>query len=541
MKTLVPVRNRRRILCIFPGYAPSFGTFHHAYPLMDGVRAFMPPQGILVVAAYLPDAWEVRLVDENVRPASTRELAWADAVFVSGMHVQKGEIKAIAKRARALGKTTVLGGSSVSASPEQYPEFDYLHIGELGDATDKLIKALDEDATPPPAQRCFATETRLSLADFPVPAYELIDGRRYFIGSVQFSSGCPYRCEFCDIPSLYGRQPRLKTPEQIIRELDALLAAGIKTSIYFVDDNFIGNKKAARDLLPHLVTWQKRHGYPVQLCCEATLNIAKSRDILALMREAYFCTIFCGIETPELAALEAMQKSHNRAVPLLEAVATINSYGLEVVSGIILGLDSDTPRTADNLAEFIDCSHIPVLTINLLQALPKTPLWDRLQAAGRLSEDEDRESNVIFVRPYEDVLQNWLRSIRQAYTPEAIYGRFLWNARHTYNKRIIPPLSRARLAPANLRRAFVILMRLLWRIGLFGDYHRIFWRMAWPALRGGRLEELIHVGLVAHHMITFARDCAKGRENASFYARHRKISEEAVPVGSRADPALLIK
>ncbi len=535
MKCQVPVRHHRRILCVFPRYAPSFGTFHHAYPLMDGVRAFMPPQGILVVAAYLPLGWEVRLVDENVRPASVEEMDWADAVFVSGMHVQRGEIKAIAARARALGKTTVLGGSSVSASPEQYPEFDYLHIGELGDATERLIRVIDEDETPPSAQRRFVTEERLPLTGFPIPAYDLIDGRRYFIGSVQFSSGCPYRCEFCDIPALYGRQPRLKSPEQVIGELDALLAAGIKTSIYFVDDNFIGNKKAARGLLPHLVAWQKRHGYPLQLCCEATLNIAKCPDILALMREAYFCTIFCGIETPELGALDAMQKSHNRALPLLEAVATINSYGLEVVSGIILGLDSDTPQTADRLTEFVDHSHIPVLTINLLQALPKTPLWDRLHAAGRLSDREDRESNVVFARPYNEVLQSWLRSICHAYTPEAIYRRFAWNAQRTYVNRITPPLSRARLNPANLRRAFVIITRLLLRIGLFGDYRRTFWRMAWPALRAGRIEELIHVGLVAHHMIVFARDCASGRENASFFAeRSRAAVEVATPVTTEA-------
>jgi hopanoid C-2 methylase len=527
MRSQAYVRHRRRILCVFPRYAPSFGTFHHAYPLMDGVQAFMPPQGILVVAAYMPEAWEVRLVDENVRPASQEELAWADAVFVSGMHIQKDEINSIAQRARALGKATVLGGSSVSASPEQYPEFDYLHIGELGDATDLVIRAIDEDITPPSVQRRLVTRERLPLADFPIPAYDLIEGRNYFIGSVQFSSGCPYRCEFCDIPALYGRQPRLKTPEQVVGELDALLAAGIKTSIYFVDDNFIGNKKAARDLLPHLVTWQKRHGYPLQLCCEATLNIAKCPDILGLMREAYFCTIFCGIETPELAALEAMQKSHNRALPLLEAVATINSYGLEVVSGIILGLDSDTPQTADRLNEFIDSSHIPVLTINLLQALPKTPLWDRLNAAGRLSEEEDRQSNVIFARPYDEVLQSWLNSIGHAYAPEAIYRRFAWNVQHTYANRITPPLSRARLNAANLRRAVTIVTRLFIRIGLVGDYRRIFWRMAWPALRSGRIEELIHVGLVAHHMIRFARDCANGRENASFYAERPKIAVEA--------------
>ncbi|MBV9374364.1 MAG: B12-binding domain-containing radical SAM protein [Alphaproteobacteria bacterium] len=519
MNTPVQVRHSRRILCVSPRYAPSFGTFQYAYPLMDGVRAFMPPQGILAVAAYLPPKWEVRIVDENIRPASAEEIAWADAVFVSGMHVQKGEIKTVASRARAAGKTTVLGGPSVSASPEQYPEFDYLHIGELGDATDALICAIDEDATPPAAQQRFTTQERLPLADFPIPFYRLIDGGRYFIGSVQFSSGCPYRCEFCDIPALYGRQPRLKTPQQILAELDALLAAGIKTSIYFVDDNFIGNKKAARELLPHLVDWQKRRGYPVQLCCEATLNIAKSPDILALMREAYFCTVFCGIESPELAALDAMQKSQNRAVPLLDAVATINSYGIEVVSGIILGLDTDTPQTADRLIEFIDRSQIPMLTINLLQALPKTPLWERLQAAGRISRDARRESNVVFARPYDEVLQNWHRAVRHAYTPQAIYRRFAWNAAHTYANRITPPLSRARLTPGNLRRALIITARLILRVGLFGDYRRIFWQMAWPALRAGRIEELIHIGIVAHHMILFARGCAEGRENAAFFTQ----------------------
>jgi radical SAM superfamily enzyme YgiQ (UPF0313 family) len=491
---------------------------------MDGVRAFMPPQGILVVAAYLPEGWAVRLVDENVRPATDQELAWADAVFTSGMHVQKAEIKAVARRARAFGKTTVLGGPSVSASPEQYPEFDYLHLGELGDATDALIRVLDEDATPPGAQHRFATRERLRLADFPIPAYHLIDSGRYFIGSVQFSSGCPYRCEFCDIPALYGRQPRLKTPQQVVAELDALIASGIKTSIYFVDDNFIGNKKAARELLPHLIAWQKRRGYPVQLCCEATLNIAKSPEILAMMREAYFCTIFCGIETPDLAALDAMQKSQNRALPLLEAVETINSYGLEVVSGIILGLDTDTPQTADRLIEFIEASHIPMLTINLLQALPKTPLWRRLEAAGRLSDDEQRESNVVFLRPYDEVLHSWTRSIQHAFTPEAIYRRFAWNKVCTYPNRIAPPLSRARLNLGNLRRAFLITFRLLVRVGMFGDYRRIFWRMARPALRAGRIEELIHVGIVAHHMIAFARACAEGHENAAFFAEAPKLA-----------------
>ncbi len=518
MKSRVRARNRRRILCVFPRYAPSFGTFQHAYPLMDGVCAFMPPQGILVVAAYLPEKWEVRLVDENIRPATDGEFAWADAVFASGMHVQQREIVDIARRARAAGKTSVLGGPSVSASPEEYPEFDYLHVGELGDATDDLIRALDDDPRPPPAQRCFRTIERVPLAEFPVPAYELIEGRRYFLGSVQFSSGCPYRCEFCDIPALYGRQPRLKAPRQILVELDAMLAAGISGAVYFVDDNFIANKRAARELLPHLLEWQKARGYPLRFSCEATLNIAQCPDILELMRACFFDAIFCGIETPELDALDALQKSHNRVMPLLDAVRTINGYGIEVVSGIILGLDTDTPQTPQNLVDFIDRSHIPVLTINLLQALPKTPLWQRLAAAGRLALDGGHESNVVFARPYAEVLAGWRMVIRHAFAPAAIYARFQWHLRHTYPHRITPPVSRAHLNRPSLRRAVTLLGRILWRIGIRGDYRGIFWRFAWAALRAGRFGELLAVALVAHHMITFARECDEGRQRASFYA-----------------------
>lgn len=527
MKSRVRVRHQRRILCVFPRYAPSFGTFQHAYKLTDGVRAFMPPQGILVIAAYLPPEWEVRLVDENIRPATGAEFAWADAVFVSGMHVQKAEMLAIARRARAAGRTSVLGGPSVSACPEDYPQFDYLHIGEIGDATDALIDALDADPRPPATQRRFATGDRLPLVDFPIPAYSLLEGRRYFIGSVQFSSGCPYRCEFCDIPALYGRQPRLKEPVQLLAELDAMLAAGIRGAIYFVDDNFIGNKRAARALLPHLVEWQKRRGYPLHFCCEATLNIARCPDILAMMREACFQTVFCGIETPELGALAAMQKSHNGVMPLLEAVATINSYGIEVVSGIILGLDTDTPSTAAQLIEFIDRSNIPVLTINLLQALPKTPLWERLAASGRLSLDRTRESNVVFARPYAEVLESWQRAIRHAYTPEALYRRFAWNLQHTYPNRLAPPPSPARVNAANLRRFFVLLAKIVAVVGVFGDYRRVFWRFAGMAWRAGRIEELIGVALVAHHMIRFARDCTAGRQKATFYVDRPGPADEA--------------
>src|SRR6059036_2314767 len=222
MRSSVKVRNARRLLCVFPAYTPSFGTFSHAYNLMPGVHAFMPPQGLLLIAAYMPAQWPVRFVDENIKPASATDLAWADVVLISGMHIQAPQIRDIARRAHAAGKVVALGGPSVSASPEMYPEIDYLHIGELGDATDALIARLDERVALPAAQMRFETAERLALTDFPIPAYDLVPLRRYLMLTLQFSSGCPYRCEFCDIPGLYGRQPRLKTPQQITAELDAM-------------------------------------------------------------------------------------------------------------------------------------------------------------------------------------------------------------------------------------------------------------------------------------------------------------------------------
>src|ERR1700747_1404883 len=371
------IETARRVLCVFPRYTSSFGTFEYAYPLTDGVQAFMPPQGLLLIAAYLPAHWPVRFIDENIRAATAEDFKWAEAVFVSGMHIQRHQMNDICRRAHAFDLPVAIGGPSVSACPDYYPAFDYLHIGELGDATDMLIATLARDVARPAQQVALKTAARLPMTEFPLQAYELAELNKYFLADIQYSSGCPYQCEFCDIPGLYGRNPRLKTPQQIIAELDKLRECGMTDTVYFVDDNFIGNRKAALDLLPHLVEWQKRSGYITRLACEATLNIAKRPEILEKMREAYFITIFCGIETPDPEALTAMQKDHNIMVPILEGIRTINSYGMEVVSGIIMGLDTDTPNTANALIDFVEESRIPLLTINLLQALPKTPLWDR--------------------------------------------------------------------------------------------------------------------------------------------------------------------
>ncbi|MFN6479420.1 B12-binding domain-containing radical SAM protein [Nostoc sp. DedQUE07] len=511
--------HHRRILCIFPKYSRSFGTFHHAYPLMGSVRAFMPPQGILIVAAYLPKEWEVRFIDENVKSASRADYQWADVVIVSGMHIQKPQINQINELAHRVGKITVVGGPSVSGCPEYYPDFDILHLGELGDASDRMIEYLDQNLKRPQQQIRFETKERLPLTEFPTPAYHLLNINDYFLANVQFSSGCPYHCEFCDIPELYGNSPRMKTPEQVVAELDAMRQSGNLGAVYFVDDNFVGDRRAAMKLLPHLIDWQKRNGYPIQFACEATLNLAQSPKLLEMMREAYFCTIFCGIETPEPNALHAISKDQNLSMPILKAIQILNSYGMEVVSGIIIGLDTDTPETADRILEFIRASQIPMLTINLLHALPRTPLWRRLEAEGRLVYDESRESNVEFLMPYEQVIEMWRRCITTAYEPEFLYQRFAYNMEHTYPNRIEVPNSPSRTSGANIRKGLTYLTNILLRIGLFSNYRQTFWKMAKPALKAGNIENLVHVGLVGHHLIKFAQDCAKNEESASFYSQ----------------------
>jgi radical SAM superfamily enzyme YgiQ (UPF0313 family) len=529
VRSSVPVTNLRRVLCVFPRYTPAFGTFQHAYKLMYRVKAFMPPQGLLLIAAYMPESWPARFVDENIKPATAADLAWADVVMVSGMHIQAEQIHDIARRAHAAGKPVALGGPSVSASPEMYPEIDYLHIGEIGDATEALVRRLDDTVGRAAGQIRFETRQRLPLTDFPVPAYDRIPLGRYLLGTLQFSSGCPYTCEFCDIPGLYGRQPRMKTPQQIVAELDFIFSRpNPPTTLYFVDDNFIGNRKAAKEMLPHLVEWQKRNAYPVMFACEATLNIAKQTDILELMKEANFVGMFVGIETPEAGALDAMKKGHNNAVPMLDSIKTLNQYGIEVTSGIIVGLDTDGPDTEQRLKDFIDVSNIPMLTINLLQALPKTPLWDRLKRADRLAlDDESRESNVVFLRPHDEVVEMWRRSIAYANDPERLFARFHHQVDATYVNRKVTP-AKGKLTWPNLRGGAVLAWRVVLHLLILADFRAAFWKTARYALRKGQIDGILGAAFQSYHLIQFTREALRGDQNASYYSAKKRAAAMAV-------------
>jgi radical SAM superfamily enzyme YgiQ (UPF0313 family) len=245
------------------------------------------------------------------------------------------------------------------------------------------------------------------------------------------------------------------------------------------------------------------------------------------MREAFFCTIFCGIETPDPVALKAMQKDHNMMVPIMEAIQTLNSFGMEVVSGIILGLDTDKRETGQHLLEFIDASQIPLLTINLLQALPGTPLWDRLKSENRLIEDESRDSNVDFRLPYEDVVKTWRACMGSAYEPARLMERYEYQIRETYPHRFSPPATKERASWRNIKLGLTMLRNIFWKVGVLGDYKLVFWKFALRRLARGEIEHLISSILVAHHLIMFARDASGGSTNASYYSL--KLQEASVP------------
>jgi radical SAM superfamily enzyme YgiQ (UPF0313 family) len=266
----------------------------------------------------------------------------------------------------------------------------------------------------------------------------------------------------------------------------------------------------------------------MRLACEATLNIAKRPEILEKMREAFFVTVFCGIETPDPDALKAMHKDHNMMVPILEGIRTINSYGMEVVSGIIMGLDTDKPETGDALLGFVEESQIPLLTINLLQALPKTPLWDRLEREGRLVNDDDgRDSNVEFLLPYDQVVESWRKCMEVAYQPEKLFARYQHQCDYTYSQRIKVPVSAEQKSWANIKRALIMLRNIFWKVGVLGDYRKVFWKFALGRLRHGDIEGLIASAMIAHHLIKFARAASVGQQNASNYSI--RLREASVP------------
>jgi radical SAM superfamily enzyme YgiQ (UPF0313 family) len=312
-----------KVLLVYPEFPDTYWSFRHALTF-EGKRSAFPPLGLLTVSAMLPESWDRRLVDMNVRRLTDSDIEWADLIFMSAMIVQKDSLERVVERCKARGKRVVVGGPYVSTSAEHLPDADHIFVGEAEATLPKFIEDL-EAGTP---ERFYRAAERPALTATPVPHFRLAELNRYSAMSVQYSRGCPFSCEFCDIIEIYGRVPRTKSNGQLLAELDALRATGWRGLVFIVDDNFIGNKKNVRLLLPELAEWSERNGRPFSFITEASVNLAEDDVLLEDMRRANFRRVFLGIETPVEESLKEAQKGQNTRRDLLESVHKIQSYGM---------------------------------------------------------------------------------------------------------------------------------------------------------------------------------------------------------------------
>jgi radical SAM superfamily enzyme YgiQ (UPF0313 family) len=371
------------ILLVYPK-VPDNTYWSYKYALkFIRKKSSMPPLGLLTIAALFPEHYNLKLVDMNTTPLTDADIEWADAVFLSVMIVQKASMEAVVARCREFGKTIVAGGPYVNNNHETIIGVDHLLTGEVdGTFTDFL-----DDLQQGTAQPAYPMPKHPDIATLPVPRFDLLDMDAYGSMAVQYSRGCPFHCEFCDIWTVYGNRPRLKTAESLIGEIDTLYHLGWKGAVFVVDDNFIGNRHRVKtELLPALTAWQSEHGRPFHFYTEASINLADDEVLLNRMREAGFNEVFIGIETPSREGLAETGKSQNLKSDMPEAVRTIQKYGIEVLAGFILGFDSDTPDIFDRQIDFIEKTAIPKAMVGLLNALPGTRLHQRLKNEGRLLE-----------------------------------------------------------------------------------------------------------------------------------------------------------
>ena len=414
-----------RVLLVYPEFPDTYWSFRHALAF-EGKGSAFPPLGLLTVSALLPVKWERRLIDMNVRQLKSADIEWADIVFASAMIVQKDSLEQVIRLCKAQGKRVVVGGPYVSTSAEQLPEADHIFVGEAETSLPEFIYDLEHGC----ARRIYQAAERPGLNLTPVPHFQLAELSRYSAMSVQYSRGCPFNCEFCDIIEIYGRVPRTKTNEQMLAELDALQSLGWRGQVFIVDDNFIGNKRNVKKLLPELAAWSERHQHPFWFVTEASVNLAEDDGLLEMMRRARFRRVFLGIETPVEESLKEAQKGQNTRRDLLESVKKIQSYGMEVMAGFIVGFDNDPEDIFERQIAFIRESAIPLAMVGLLTALPDTQLWRRLEREGRMLKEStgnntDGSLNFIPVMDKTRLVEGYQRILRTIYSPAEYYQRAL--------------------------------------------------------------------------------------------------------------------
>ncbi len=414
-----------RVLLLYPLFPKSFWSFEKALALV-GKKALLPPLGLVTVAAILPQEWEFKLVDRNVREVTDQEWEWAELVVLSGMIVQKEDLLAQVQEAKRRGKPVAVGGPYPTALPDEVQTVgtDYLVLDEGEITLPMFVEAIERGQT----SGTFRATEKPAVTETPIPRYDLLEFDAYDNMSVQFSRGCPFQCEFCDIIVLYGRKPRTKTPEQLLSELERLYDLGWRSSVFMVDDNFIGNKRNVKLLLKELKVWMAQKNYPFSFTTEASVDLAKDPELMELMVECNFTVVFLGIETPDEDSLTLTKKFQNTRDPLSESIDAITRAGLRVMAGFIIGFDGEKPGAGDRLVQFVEQTAIPVAMFSMLQALPNTALWHRLEKEGRLLNqggniNQTTLMNFVPTRPLEDIAREYIDAFWQLYDPERYLDR----------------------------------------------------------------------------------------------------------------------
>jgi radical SAM superfamily enzyme YgiQ (UPF0313 family) len=481
-----------KLLLISPRTPDTFWSFKHAVRFVSR-KASMAPLGLLTVAAMLPPDWDLKLVDLNVTRLKDEDLQWADYVFVGAMLVQRESVHEIAARCAALKKTLIAGGPLFTTGHEGFPEIGHFVLGEA----EELMPQVVEDLRSGRLQHIYHAEGRPDITLSPAPRWDLIDFRQYVTMSVQFSRGCPFECEFCDIIVMNGRVPRAKTPAQLIAELDGLRQRGWKDMVFIVDDNFIGNKERTKTLLRALIEWRRRTGTGIGFLTEASMNLADDPELCSLMVQAGFKKVFVGIETPSAEALAECHKFQNRNRNLLASVQTLQRAGLEVMGGFIVGFDSDKSDIFKRQFEFIQRSGVATAMVGLLTALPQTRLWNRLKSEGRL-ETESSGNNTDAALNFQpkmnrEFLQSGYRELmKRLYEPHNYYQRV-----RTFLKGHHPAGPRLHLSRGDIG-AF---LKSFWTLGVWHRGRVGYWRLFWGTLlrRPRQFPHAIELAILGYH------------------------------------------
>ncbi len=484
-----------KILIVYPKVEETFWSFKHALKIVRRKAAF-PPLGALTVAAMLPEHWEKKLVDMNVRNLKEDDITWADYVFISAMVAQQKSARDVVDRCKAAGIKTVGGGPLFFSYHSDFSDMDHIVVGE-GEA---ILSQFIEDLENGKAEHFYHSSMHPPLEFSPVPEWDLIRFRDYVTMSIQYSRGCPYNCEFCDIIVMNGRVPRTKSNEQVLTELEVLYKKKWRGSVFIVDDNFIGNKKKVKGLLKEVILWQKEHKHPFSFFTEASVDLAEDEELMNLMVEAGFNKVFLGLETPAEESLKECGKKQNLKRSLSESVRIIQQHGLNVMGGFIIGFDNDPMDIFQRQVEFIQNNGVVTAMIGLLTALPGTRLYQRLQKEGRLlfkssgnNTDVSGSLNFIPKMDREAILNGYQWVMDTLYSPEKYYERIL-NFLKYYQ-----PRAKTKLLFSDV----ATFLRSFWYLGIWDQSgtRKYYWKLLKKALLNYRnaLADVVTLAIYGYH------------------------------------------